>query len=64
MMLLTLDEPNKWTGTYVSGGNMVAPVASSVMGEILPYLGIEPSYTAADVGLSVLVEEHRAVARH
>ncbi|MFQ6976541.1 MAG: penicillin-binding transpeptidase domain-containing protein [Oscillibacter sp.] len=24
MMLLTLDEPSKWTGTYVSGGNMVA----------------------------------------
>ena len=49
MMLLTLDEPNKWTGTYVSGGNMVAPVASSVMGEILPYLGIEPSYTAEEL---------------
>ena len=49
MMLLTLDEPNKWTGTYVSGGNMIAPVASSVMGEILPYLGIEPSYTAEEL---------------
>ena len=49
MMLLTLDEPSKWTGTYVSGGNMVAPVASSVMGEILPYLGIEPSYTAEEL---------------
>ncbi len=49
MMLLTLDEPNKWTGTYVSGGNMVAPVASSVMGEILPYLGIEPSYTTEEL---------------
>lgn len=49
MMLLTLDEPNKWTGTYVSGGNMVAPVASSVMSEILPYLGIEPSYTAEEL---------------
>lgn len=49
MMLLTLDEPNKWTGTFVSGGNMVAPVASSVMGEILPYLGIEPSYTAEEL---------------
>ena len=46
IMLLTLDEPSKYTGTYVSGGNMVAPVASSVMAEILPYLGIEPNYTA------------------
>ena len=49
MMLLTLDEPNKWTGTYVSGGNMVAPISSSVMSEILPYLGIEPSYTAEEL---------------
>ena len=49
MMLLTLDEPNKWTGTYVSGGNMVAPTSSKVMSEILPYLGIEPSYTAEEL---------------
>ena len=46
IMLLTLDEPSEYTGTYVSGGNMVAPVASSVMAEVLPYLGIEPNYTA------------------
>ena len=46
IMLLTLDEPSEHTGTYVSGGNMVAPVASTVMAEILPYLGIEPNYTA------------------
>ena len=46
IMLLTLDEPSEYTGTYVSGGNMVAPVSSTVMAEILPYLGIEPNYTA------------------
>ncbi|MBR7146870.1 MAG: PASTA domain-containing protein, partial [Oscillospiraceae bacterium] len=33
----------------VSGGNMVAPVAASVMGEILPYLGFEPNYTAEEL---------------
>ena len=49
IMLLTLDEPDRWTGTYVSGGNMVAPVASSVMAEILPYLGIEPTYSAEEL---------------
>ena len=49
IMLLTLDEPDKWTGTYVSGGNMVAPVASEVMGELLPYLGIEPTYSAEEL---------------
>ena len=46
IMLLTLDTPSRTTGTYPSGGNMVAPTASQVMGEILPYLGIEPDYTA------------------
>ena len=56
IMLLTLDEPSKMTGTYVSGGNMVAPIASSVMAEILPYLGFEPNYTAEElVGVDATV---------
>ena len=37
------------TGTYRSGGNMAAPVASSIMAEILPYLGIEPTYSADEL---------------
>lgn len=45
MMLMTLDTPSRTTGTWVSGGQMVAPVASSVMAEILPYLGIEANVT-------------------
>ena len=49
MMLLTLDTPGRDTGTYPSGGAMVAPMASSVMAEILPYLGIEPSYSAEEL---------------
>ena len=49
IMLMTLDEPSRETGTYVSGGNMVAPIASTVMAEILPYLGIEPNYTAEEL---------------
>ena len=49
IMLLTLDEPDRGTGTYVSGGNMVAPVASEVMAELLPYLGIEPTYSAEEM---------------
>ena len=49
IMLLTLDEPSKYTGTYVSGGNMVAPVASEVMADLLPYLGIEPTYSAEEL---------------
>ena len=49
IMLITMDTPSRATGTYVSGGNMVAPTASSVMSEILPYLGIEPSYSAEEL---------------
>ncbi len=49
IMLLTLSSASNDTGTYRSGGNMVAPVASSVMAEILPYLGIEPTYSADEL---------------
>ena len=49
IMLLTLDTPSRTTGTYPSGGNMVAPTASQIMAEILPYLGIEPDYTAEEM---------------
>ena len=56
IMLITMDSPSRTTGTYVSGGNMVAPTASSVMGEILPYIGVEPDYTAEQmVGADVTV---------
>ena len=49
MMLITMDTPSRATGTYVSGGNMVAPYASHIMEEILLYLGIEPSYSAEEL---------------
>ena len=49
IMLLTLDTPGRDTGTYVSGGNMVAPTAGEIMADILPYLGIEPQYTAEEL---------------
>lgn len=56
IMLLTMDTPSRDTGTYPSGGNMVAPTASSIMAEILPYLGIEPDYTAEElVGMDAAV---------
>ena len=49
IMLLTMDTPSRTTGTAVFGGTMVAPVASSIMSEVLPYLGIEPEYTAEEL---------------
>ena len=50
IMLLTMDTPSRTTGTYVSGGNMVAPTASAIMANILPYLGIAPEYTEEEIG--------------
>ncbi len=49
IMLITMDTPSRSTGTYVSGGNMVAPTASKIMAEILPDLGIEPDYSADEL---------------
>ena len=56
IMLLTMDTPSRNTGVYVSGGNMVAPTASSIMADILPALGVEPDYTAEELaGLDAAV---------
>ena len=33
------------TGIYVSGGNYVAPTASKIMADVLPYLGVSPQYS-------------------
>ena len=49
IMLLTMDTPSRETGTLVFGGHMVAPVASGIMADILPYLGIEPDYTEEEL---------------
>ena len=49
IMLLTMDTPSRNTGTPVFGGTMVAPVASQIMSDILPWLGIDPDYTAEEL---------------
>ena len=49
IILVTMDTPSRSTGTSVSGGSMVAPVNSKIMADILPYLGIEPTYSAEEL---------------
>ena len=49
IMLLTMDTPSRTTGTAVFGGTMVAPVASSIMADILPALGVEPDYSSTEL---------------
>ncbi|MCI8802414.1 MAG: PASTA domain-containing protein [Oscillibacter sp.] len=68
IMLLTMDTPSRTTGTFASGGNMVAPTASQIMSEILPDLGISPNYTAeelagADAAVPYVVGETLESAR-
>ena len=49
IILVTMDTPSRSAGTSVSGGSMVAPVNSKIMADILPYLGIEPTYSAEEL---------------
>lgn len=42
--LIILDNPARG-GTYISGGQMAAPVVGNVLSEVLPYLGVAPVYT-------------------
>ena len=42
------------TGTWNSGGNMGAPMAGKLIGEILDYLGVEKEYTADEAALADL----------
>ncbi len=46
IMLLGMDTPARQevTGVYTSGGNYVAPTASKILSDILPYLGIPAQY--------------------
>lgn len=45
IVLVALDTPSRQTGIYISGGVMAAPTVGAVMGDILPYLGVERRYT-------------------
>ena len=50
LVLVILDEPGITDGSIsVGGGAMAAPVAKSVLENILPYMGINPQYTAEEL---------------
>ena len=56
LVLIALDSPqrraagSKYTpgGTYISGGNIAAPVCGSLIANILDYLGVQKEYTSAE----------------
>ncbi len=45
-ILIMLDTPR---GIYLEGSQLAAPVAGKVFGEILPYLGFKPAYSAEEL---------------
>ena len=47
-LLVFLDTPSNETGIYISGGQMAAPLVGKMMADILPYLGIRPTYSDAE----------------
>jgi len=44
VLLVSLQSPGPNNTTYVSGGQMAAPIVGKMMAEILPYLGVEPQF--------------------
>ena len=58
IVLVALDTPSRSTGQYISGGVMAAPTVGAVLADILPYLGVEHSYTEEDAaGRTVILED-------
>ncbi|MCL2562729.1 MAG: penicillin-binding transpeptidase domain-containing protein [Oscillospiraceae bacterium] len=43
VLLVALQNPGPNATTYISGGQMAAPVAGAMLREILPYLGLDPN---------------------
>lgn len=57
VVLVALDSPKRnspgsnytASGTYISGGNMAAPIAGQLIAEILDYMGYEKQYTSDEL---------------
>ena len=58
IVLVALDTPSRETGIYISGGVMAAPTVGAVMGDILPYLGVQQSYgPEEEAGREIVMED-------
>lgn len=56
IVLVALDTPSRQTGIYISGGVMAAPTVGTVMGDILPYLGV--ARKADDIACQTVIMEN------
>ena len=57
IVLVALDTPSRQTGIYISGGVMAAPTVGAVMGDILPYLGVERQFSEDEIASQTVVLE-------
>ncbi len=57
IVLAALDTPARSTGLYISGGQMAAPTVGLILSDILPYLGVERSYSQEDAAGRLFVME-------
>ena len=57
IVLVALDTPSRQTGIYISGGGMAAPTVGAVMADILPYLGVEQTFSEDEAAGRVVVLE-------
>ena len=59
IVLAALDTPSRETGIYISGGVMAAPTVGAVMADILPYLGVQRSFSPEELaGQEIEVEDY------
>ena len=64
IVLVALDTPSRETGIYISGGVMAAPTVGAVMGDILPYLGVERHYSPEELaGKEIVLEDMTDLTR-
>ena len=57
IVLVALDTPSRQTGIYISGGVMAAPTVGAVLADILPYLGVEQTFSEEDAAGQLVVME-------
>ena len=50
-VLVLLKNPGPNANTYVSGGQMAAPTVGSIMADILPVIGVQPSYSGYEADI-------------
>ena len=57
IVLAALDTPSRQTGIYISGGVMAAPTVGAILADILPYLGVERSFSPEEQAMQQIVLE-------